>query len=287
MTSEPFPTHRAMQPQPPPHPCFDHAVPTSEPSGAASFPVLLATGAASGIGAAIALRAARPGASLVLLDRDEAGLRGTAGRVRDLGADVLEFPLDLRDGPGVQDAFARAVERFGAVHQVAQAAGILRPGRLHEVTDADLLDHYAANVLGVLHVLQSAAAHLPSGGSVAVVSSNAARVPRTGLAAYAASKAAASALTRCAGLELAAQGIRCNVVEPGSTRTPMQRDLWPDPLIGEDTALRGDPAEFRTGIPLGRIAEPQDVADVVLFLLSDSARHLTLQQLFVDGGASL
>jgi 2,3-dihydro-2,3-dihydroxybenzoate dehydrogenase len=105
--------------------------------------------------------------------------------------------------------------------------------------------------------------------------------------AYAASKAATSALARCAGLELAARGIRCNVVEPGSTDTAMQRDLWADPQVGRRTALKGDPSTYRVGIPLGRIADPDDVAEVVCFLLSDAARHVTLQQLYVDGGASL
>ena len=67
----------------------------------------------------------------------------------------------------------------------------------------------------------------------------------------------------------------------------MQRDLWPDPEVGRRAAVEGDPAAYRVGIPLGRIAEPEDVAAVVAFLLSDAARHVTLQQLYVDGGASL
>lgn len=81
--------------------------------------------------------------------------------------------------------------------------------------------------------------------------------------------------------------MRCNVVEPGSTDTPMQRDLWPDPAVGQRLAIAGDPASYRVGIPLGRIADPDDVAAVVTFLLSSDARHVTLQQIVVDGGASL
>lgn len=251
--------------------------------------VLLVTGAASGIGAAIARTAAQrtPGATVALVDVDGAGLADTAAAVRAHGADAHEFTADLRDRDQVDRAFEGVLSRYGALHAVAHAAGILRPGSLASITDADLRDHLEVNTLGVLHVLQNAERHLPRGGAVTVVSSNAARVPRTQMAAYAASKAAASALTRCAGLELASRGIRCNVVEPGSTRTPMQRDLWPDPDAGEAAALAGNPDEFRIGIPLGRLAEPEDVAEVVLFLLSDAARHVSLQQLFVDGGASL
>jgi 2,3-dihydro-2,3-dihydroxybenzoate dehydrogenase len=123
-------------------------------------------------------------------------------------------------------------------------------------------------------------------GSIVTVGSNAATVPRTQMAAYAASKAASHQFTRCLGLELAAHGIRCNIVAPGSTDTPMQRQLWTDAQAAE-RIVRGSIESFRTGIPLGRIAAPADVAEAVLFLLSNAARHITLHTLCVDGGATL
>jgi 2,3-dihydro-2,3-dihydroxybenzoate dehydrogenase len=92
--------------------------------------------------------------------------------------------------------------------------------------------------------------------------------------------------TRCLGLELARDGVRCNVVAPGSTDTPMQRALWTEE-DGARPVIEGVPGEYRTGIPLGRIADPEDVAEAVAFLLSDAARHITLQTLYVDGGATL
>ncbi|NEE57327.1 SDR family oxidoreductase, partial [Streptomyces sp. SID8455] len=92
--------------------------------------------------------------------------------------------------------------------------------------------------------------------------------------------------TKCLGLELARSGVRCNVVAPGSTDTAMQRALWTDPGA-EARVIDGDPSTYRTGIPLGRIAEPADIADAVAFLASDRARHITLQELYVDGGATL
>ncbi|MGH3239893.1 MAG: SDR family oxidoreductase, partial [Spirillospora sp.] len=106
-------------------------------------------------------------------------------------------------------------------------------------------------------------------------------VPRGGMAAYAASKAAAAHLTRCLGLEMAPHGVRCNIVSPGSTDTPMLRAL------GAGDVIAGDAAAFRTGIPLGRIAAPADIAEAVLFLLSERARHITMHELYVDGGAAL
>lgn len=92
--------------------------------------------------------------------------------------------------------------------------------------------------------------------------------------------------TKCLGLELARSGVRCNIVAPGSTDTAMQRALWTDPGA-EARVIDGDPSTYRTGIPLGRIAEPADIADAVAFLASDRARHITLQELYVDGGATL
>ena len=249
---------------------------------------VLVTGAASGIGAAVSDLLASAGTSLHLLDRDEHGARATVRRALELGApSARAHVVDVSDPTAVARAFEQAAADRGGLDGVVSAAGVLRPGGLTEVTDDAWTEHLAVNAGGVLHVLRGAAEHVVDGGSVVVVSSNAARVPRTGMIAYAASKAAASAATRCAGLELAARGVRCNVVEPGSTDTPMQAALWPDREAGRRAALEGDPASYRVGIPLGRVADPTDVAHTVAFLLSDAARHVTLQQLFVDGGASL
>ncbi|TYB50613.1 SDR family oxidoreductase [Nonomuraea sp. PA05] len=107
--------------------------------------------------------------------------------------------------------------------------------------------------------------------------------------AYAASKAAARMFTRCLGLEVARHGIRCNVVSPGSTDTAMLRALWSgeDPDEALSATLAGDPGAFRVGIPLGRVADPADIADAVVFLCSERARHITMHDLLVDGGATL
>ena len=122
-------------------------------------------------------------------------------------------------------------------------------------------------------------------GAIVTIGSNAGGVPRMNLAAYAASKAAAAHFMRCLGLELAGQGVRCNVVSPGSTDTGMLRELMGEAATRD--VVQGLPDQFRVGIPLRRIAEPADVAAAVSFLVSDAARHITLQDLYVDGGAGL
>lgn len=247
---------------------------------------VLVTGAASGIGRAVAVDQARPGVRLGLLDRDPVGLAETATAVAARGADPLVLEADVTDRAALAAAVGQVVAT-GPLDALVSAAGVLVPGRLEEITPEAWSHQVAVNATGVLNLLQACMPHVRDGGAVVAVSSNAARVPRAGMAAYAASKAATSALVKCIGLEVASRGIRCNVVEPGSTRTAMQRDLWPDPVAGEAAALQGDPSAYRVGIPLGRIGEPEDVAALVGFLISDAARHLTLQQIYVDGGASL
>jgi 2,3-dihydro-2,3-dihydroxybenzoate dehydrogenase len=106
------------------------------------------------------------------------------------------------------------------------------------------------------------------------------------MAAYAASKAAAIALTMGLGLEIAALGIRCNVVCPGSTDTAMLHRMAPG-TRSMGAILHGGPSAFRVGISLGRLADPDDIAAAVLFLASEQARHITLHSLYVDGGAAL
>ncbi|WP_449283109.1 SDR family oxidoreductase [Leucobacter sp.] len=249
---------------------------------------VVVTGAASGIGRSAALHLAAAGCAVAAMDRDADRLAGVVAELARAGSpEALALPVDVSEAAGVASAMGRAVEAFGRLDGLVSAAGVLEPGGLGDTTREAWQRHLDVNVTGVFTVLQEAAPRLRDGGAIVVVSSNAAHVPRTGMLAYAASKAAASALTRCAGLELAARGVRCNVVEPGSTDTPMQRTLWPDPELGARTAIHGDPESYRVGIPLGRIGAADDVAGLVCFLLSDAARHITLQRITVDGGASL
>lgn len=106
------------------------------------------------------------------------------------------------------------------------------------------------------------------------------------MAVYCASKAAMRSLCLSAGLELAPLGIRCNLVSPGSTETPMLQSMLADNSARQRT-IGGLPDQFKLGIPLGKIAQPADIAAAVLFLASDEAGHITLQDIVIDGGATL
>ncbi|MFH8990453.1 2,3-dihydro-2,3-dihydroxybenzoate dehydrogenase [Streptomyces sp. NPDC017940] len=267
----------------------------------------LVTGAGQGIGAAVAQRLAAEGAHVVATDRTAEALdritrgpeggpgRGAADRPEDPAphdagppGTITAHVMDVTDATTV-DTVVDDVERtHGPLDILVNVAGILRPGPAAELTDEDWADTFAVNTTGVFHASRAVAARMTARGrgSIVTVGSNAAGVPRTGMAAYAASKAAAAMYTKCLGLELARSGVRCNVVAPGSTDTAMQRALWTD-ATAPQRVIDGDPASFRTGIPLGRIAAPDDIAEAVLFLASDRARHITMQELYVDGGATL
>lgn len=267
--------------------------------------VALVTGAARGIGAAVCRRLTGLGAAVAAVDLDQpvaaVDLDQPAAAV-DLDQPVeagestpavarpdgIWYRADVTDPSGV-DAAVEAVEReLGPIDICVSVAGVLRTGPVVAATDADWAAVFAVNATGVFHVSRAAARRMVPRrrGAIVTVASNAAGVPRSGMAAYAASKAAAAMFTKCLGLELAPYGIRCNVVAPGSTDTDMQRRLW-DAGGGPEGVIAGDPAAYRVGIPLGRIADPADIADAVAFLVSDRARHITMHDLYVDGGATL
>jgi 2,3-dihydro-2,3-dihydroxybenzoate dehydrogenase len=241
------------------------------------------TGAGAGIGRAVAVAFALEGVQVAAVDRDPEGIEKLAAEYDTIRA----YVADVSDAAQVDAAVEAAETELGPIQILANVAGILRTGPVVDCSDEDWADIFAVNAGGVFHTSRAVARRMTGrrGGVIVTVSSNAAGVPRSGMAAYAASKAAATHFTKSLGLELAEYGIRCNVVAPGSTDTAMQRALWTGD--GPGPVIFGDPAAFRTGIPLGRIAEPEDIADAVLFLASDRARHITMHDLYVDGGATL
>lgn len=240
------------------------------------------TGAAGGIGAEIVRALVEQGVPVAAIDVAPDGL---AKLEADL---VTTFAVDVTDGAAVEALVDDIETRLGPIGALVNAAGVLRLGRAHLLADDDWATTFAVNTTGVFTMCRAVASRMipRRRGAIVTVASNAAGTARMDMAAYAASKAASAAFTRCLGLELAEHGIRCNVVAPGSTDTPMLTGMRDD-----DAAIRvsveGVQSAFRTGIPLGRVARPSHVADSVLFLLSDRASHITMHTLTVDGGATL
>lgn len=250
--------------------------------------VALVTGAAGGIGSAIARAVAGQGATVAAVDRDGDRLRDVVDALRADGLDVIACPADISRRDAVTRLVDTVERQIGAIEYLVNAAGVLRTGMVRELSPADARETLAVNTEGVLYLSQAVADRMvPRGrGAIVTVASNAADTPRTGMGIYGASKAAAAMITKSLGLEVAEHGVRCNVVAPGSTDTPMLRGMWHDEADQERT-VAGNLASYKLGIPVGRVAQPQNIADAVLFLLSDQASHIVLHTLTVDGGATL
>ncbi|WP_103381517.1 SDR family oxidoreductase [Pseudonocardia dioxanivorans] len=243
--------------------------------------VALVTGAGGGIGRAVVATLAARGHAVVASDVD----------APDAPAAAANVALDVTDTAGVERVVDDVETTHGPIDVLVCTAGIIRPARLLDTTDDDWAAVLDVNTTGVLRMLRAVGRRMAGRrhGSIVVVASNAGSVPRTGIVGYATSKAAAIHLTRCAGLELAEFGVRANVVSPGSTDTTMLRAL---PVAGAvddaaEKAIAGSLPDHRVGIPLRRVADPADIAEAVAYLASDAARHVTMQELYVDGGASL
>ncbi|MFT3714592.1 MAG: SDR family oxidoreductase [Gordonia sp. (in: high G+C Gram-positive bacteria)] len=245
----------------------------------------LVTGAAGGIGRAVARAFVDAGAQVLLSDVDPA-VEQVAG---ELGATALV--ADLADRDAVADLVAEAPQRLGGpLTTIAHTAGVLTTGTIADLTDADWDRLVAVNTTATMALLRAATRTVADGGTITVVSSNSGASPRLGLGAYGATKAAVTSLVRSVGLELSSRGVRCNVVSPGSTDTPMLRGMWAGDRSPDEHAaavIAGTPDQYRLGIPLQRLAQPEDIAATVTFLASDAARHITLHDLRVDGGATL
>lgn len=236
------------------------------------------TGAGKGIGYATARAFADAGARVTGFDLDFA-----------LG----DYPfatgrLDVADPAQVSDVCGRLLSAHPRLDVLVNAAGILRMGATDQISQADWQQTFAVNVGGAFNLFQQTMGQFrrQQEGAIVTVASDAAHTPRIGMSAYGASKAALKSLALTVGLELAASGVRCNLVSPGSTDTDMQRTLWTNEEA-EQQRIRGFGEQFKLGIPLGKIARPQEIASTILFLASDAASHITLQDIVVDGGSTL
>ncbi|MEU9237649.1 SDR family NAD(P)-dependent oxidoreductase [Streptomyces subrutilus] len=248
--------------------------------------VVVVTGGAGGIGAAVC-RSLAAGKTAVAVDLDAGGLDSLVRDTEGMGGgSVTAYVADVSAGGAAEAVLGQVESELGPVGALVNVAGVLRRGPAALCSLEDWSALLAVNATAVFLWSAAAARRMAGrpGASIVTVASNAVGVPRVGMAAYAASKAAAVAFTLGLGLESAAHGVRCNVVCPGSTDTPMLAAMGPDAAAG---AVAGDAAAFRAGIPLGRVAAPQDVADAVVFLLSEQARPITMHSLYVDGGAAL
>lgn len=235
----------------------------------------IVTGGASGIGEATCRRMAEEGARVAVLDLNGEGADVVAKEIGGVG-----FAVDVGDPDGLRAVVDAAVGELGGLSILYNNAGV---GDLNRLTDWDPANWdriLRVNLTGVFAGFRAALPHLLANGSGSVVStaSISGTRPAAGEAPYAASKAAVAALTASAALEYAPQ-IRVNAVSPGMIRTTLTKPMF--------EFLPDQEERFARTTPVGRVGEPADIADVVVFLCSDMARFITGQNIVVDGGLTL
>ena len=244
--------------------------------------IALVTGGASrpGLGFAIAKRLAEEGANVILTDVDTAGAEESAALIREANLSATAMTHDVSSQSDWDDVFERVLSEFGRLDILVNNAGILDVGEI-DSDDAvtGLKRQLGVNVEGVFLGTQAAVKAMraaSSGGSIVNISSIAGLVGFKSSASYAATKGAVKMMTKSVALETAAEGIRVNSVHPGIIRTNMAAEGL------ENNAENY--AAIEAVIPAGRLGEPEDIANCVLFLASDEAQYITGAEFVVDGG---
>jgi NAD(P)-dependent dehydrogenase (short-subunit alcohol dehydrogenase family) len=245
------------------------------------------TGGASGIGVACAQTLAREGARVAVTDVDDTGGEAVVDAIRKSGGDALYLHHDVTSEQRWVDVVAEVEKRYGRLDIAVANAGIAIRVPITEMSLADWRRQQAVNLEGVFlsikHVVP--AMRRSGGGSIIVMSSVAGLRGSAGLAGYCATKGGVRLLSKAAAMECALAGdkIRVNSVHPGIIDTP----IWTK-IPGADAARRNEPIDLdeltHTLVPLARTGQPQDIANLVLFLASDASSYMTGAELVVDGG---
>jgi len=232
----------------------------------------LVTGAAGGIGASIVEKLRAQGALVAVADRVTDGIEAEA-----------HLPGDLLDPTYCDDLAAAAVRALGGLDILINNAGVITRGPVTETSDADWCLSMGVNVEAPFRLCRAAIPLMVETGGGAIVNTSScwgAKAPGPNHALYCMTKAAIASLTECMGMDHAHQGIRVNAVCPNEVNTPMLRSGFAKRGYDPDKAVE----ELGKTVPIGRIAEPEDIADVVLFLASDAARYMCGTLVEVNGG---
>ncbi len=246
--------------------------------------VAIVTGAASGIGREIALTFGLAGARIACLDVDRDGVEKTAREIEDAGGTSLAVRCDVSDSAQVDAGFRSVKERLGPVRILVNDAFVPSHTRPQQIELDEWTRVLEVNVTGYMLCAQAAGRQMiegGDGGSIVNLSSIAASAALCrGNFAYSTSKGAIDSLTRELAIEWAPFGIRVNAIKPCQVLTPGLQEMIDDPKFDSDTLL----ATWLGGIPIGRLAQPADIAAAALFLTSDAAAMVTGVLLPVDGG---
>lgn len=243
--------------------------------------IVVITGAAGGVGQTLARLFASEGARLMLSDLNEEGLQNTAAEVKQAGAEVSYLAGNLREKTYCEAVIAQAAEVFGGVDILLNNAGIIPRGTIEETTDDMWFTAMDVNLNAVFFLCRAAIPHMKQRGGGAIVNTSSVwgTYPGPNHVAYCTSKGAVAALTKNLGRDCAPLGIRVNAVCPHEINTPMIRSGFERRGLDPDKAVE----ELNKSVPIGRIAEPEDIADVIAFLASNEARYIAGEAVEVTG----
>jgi 2-hydroxycyclohexanecarboxyl-CoA dehydrogenase len=241
---------------------------------------VLVTGAASGIGSAIARRLAEEGSRVGILDRDAGGAEGVARAIREAGGTAQVFAADITDADAVAEAVARFESEAGAIDGLVNDAGWDRAASFLETDAAFWRQVIEINLVGTLIVTKAVLEGMERRGRGRIVSiaSDAGRVGSSGESVYAACKAGLIAFSKSVAREMARRGVTLNVVSPGPTDTPLFAGFDPSGKLAK---------ALERAIPMGRLGRPDDYPGIVAFLLSEDAAFITGQVISVSGGLTM
>jgi NAD(P)-dependent dehydrogenase (short-subunit alcohol dehydrogenase family) len=244
---------------------------------------VIVTGATSGIGRATAEAFGRERASVALVGRNDAALGEVAAVVRAAGGKAAACAVDLTAADAASTVVSAALAAFGRLDVLVNAAGVIASGTLEQTTDAMWDQMLAINLTAPFKLMRAAMPHLkPQKGAVVNVSSVNGLRSFPGVLAYNVSKAAVDHLTRCAAIEMAPLGVRVNAVNPGVTVTNLHRRSGMD-----ESRYAAFLERSKETHPLGRPGDPNEIADLILFLASDRAAWMTGETIPIDGGRHL
>ena len=244
---------------------------------------VIVTGATSGIGRAAAEAFGREQASVVLVGRNEAALGEVAATIRTAGGHAVSCAVDLTDAAAAVTIVQATLTAFGHLDVLVNAAGVIASGTLEQTTDAVWDQMMAINLTAPFRLMRAAAPHLEARkGAVVNVSSVNGLRSFAGVLAYNVSKAGVDHLTRCAAIEMAPRGVRVNAVNPGVTVTNLHRRSGMD-----ETKYAAFLERSKETHPLGRPGNPQEIANLIVFLASERAGWMTGETIPIDGGRHL
>lgn len=243
--------------------------------------VAVVTGAARGIGAATARRLAADGLAVALFDLDEAGAGATAAAITDGGGRALALVVDVADADAVAAAVDRVAAELGPPTVLVNNAGVTRDNLLFKLSEADWDTVMGVHLRGAFLVTRAVQRHMVDAGWGRVVSlSSVSALGNRGQANYAAAKAGLQGFTKTVALELGRYGVTANAIGPGFIETEMTRATAQRLGVPFDEFV----AAAAKQIPVGRVGQPEDVANVVGFLVSDEAGFVSGQVIYVAGG---